>query len=234
MQGLDDAVGRAGDDLEAAAERVDRLVMHAVDVQPAPAGEAVQRRSGFDVRGVRHLVGRLSRPVLEVRQLGDVLVQRPARGDVERLHAAADGEQREVALAGRAHHRELVVVRDAVDVRAELRVPQRPVGSGVEVGAAAEQDAVEAVEERVRVVGEPVRREHDGDPARLAHGLHVREPEVQACRAQITLRSTGRGGPGRGRILAQLVRDDADQWGACVPDEPLYVFGGCQLQRASR
>ena len=62
---------------------------------------------------------------------------------------------------GRGEQRELVLVGDAIDVRAELRVPRLAVGRRVEVGAAAEQQAVEAVEQRVRVVGEAVRGEHD-------------------------------------------------------------------------
>ena len=83
-------------------------------------------------------------------------MKRPAAGHVERLHPAADPEHREVALRGGGVEGQLVLVADAVDVGAEPRVRRPAVGAGVEIGAAAEEQAVEPVGERRRVVGEAV------------------------------------------------------------------------------
>ena len=103
-----------------AAEPVDGLVVEAVDVQPAAAGEPVQRRAGRDVHGVRGLVRLVALTVLELREVGQVLVQRAAADDVHPLHAAADRQHRKVALACGGEQRELVLVGDAVDVGPEL------------------------------------------------------------------------------------------------------------------
>ena len=146
-----------------------------------------------------------------------MLVQRAAAGDVERLHAAADREHRQVARGGGAQQRELVLVADAVDVRAEQRVALVPVGRGVEVRAAAEEQAVEAVEQRLDVVDEAVRGQHDRDrrPPPAAPACSVSRSDSRAG-ARSRSRAAGRRRPGRGRVGAELVRDDADQWGACA------------------
>ncbi|HEX2410594.1 MAG TPA: hypothetical protein VHJ39_05475 [Solirubrobacteraceae bacterium] len=54
----------------------------------------------------------------------------PPRETVERLHPAADGEYREVALGGGRKHRQLVLVADAVDVGTELPVPSAARAAG--------------------------------------------------------------------------------------------------------
>ena len=78
----------------------------------------------------------------------DVLVQRPAARDVERLRAAADAEHRQAGGVGGAGDGELEGVVLGVG-RAELAVAlQSAVGDGVEVGAAGQADAVEARDER--------------------------------------------------------------------------------------
>ena len=119
---LDRAVGRVRADLQAVAEPVDGLVMEAVDGEPAAAGQPVQRRVRAHRDGVRGLERLVGLAVLELRAVGQVLVQRPAAGDVERLHPAADREQRQVARGRGGEQGELVLVGDAVDVRAERRV----------------------------------------------------------------------------------------------------------------
>ena len=139
-------------------------------------------------------------------------MQRPAARDVERLHAAADAEQRKIALGGAAQQRELVLVGDAVHVRAELRVAGLAVGGGIEVRAAAEDEAVEAVEQRRGVVDVAVGGQDDGDAAGLLHRLRVGEPqrEPRAARRSRSLRPGVAAQAGLG-LGAQLVRDDPDQ-----------------------
>ena len=117
---FDRPVRRVRDHFEAAAEVVDRLVVEGVDGEPAAARDAVQRRAGRQGDGVGRLVRRVGLAVVR-----DVLVQRPATGDVQRLHAAADGEHRQVALTRGLVQAQLVVVGGAVDVRAQLRA-RRP------------------------------------------------------------------------------------------------------------
>ena len=104
----------------------------------------------------------------------DVLVQRAAARDVERLRAAADAEQRHPHGVGGARQLELEAVELRLG-RAELLVRAGAVGGGVEVRPAGEADAVEAVEQR----GDPVvqRRQHDGHAAGQFDGPHVGEPQ---------------------------------------------------------
>ena len=88
------------------------------------------------------------------------------------------------------------------------------VGRRVEVGAAAEQQAVEAVEQRVRVVGEPVRGQHDRDPARLLIACTYVSRRFSRAGREVALAAAGRGAQAGSRLRPELVRDDADQWGA--------------------
>ena len=125
----------------------------------------------------------LTRCVGDGRDLGlavavDVLVQRPAAGDVQRLGAAADAEQRQSGSRRRRARR-----------RARRRRRRRPsapssgwrvdgaVGDRVEVGAARQADAVQALHElghRLEVDG----REDDRDRRRRR-----RSPAGRWCRA---------------------------------------------------
>ena len=83
---------------------------------------------------------------LGLAMAGQVLVQRPAAGDVERLGAAADAEQRQPAGVGGARQLELEGVEPGLG-RAELGVALgRAVGVGIEVRAARQADPVEPVE----------------------------------------------------------------------------------------
>ena len=106
-----------------------------------------------------------------------MLVQRAAADDVQRLHAAADRQQREVALGGGGEQGELVLVGDAIDVGAERGVRQLSVRRRVEVGPAAEDQAVEPVEQRSGVVDVAVGGHDDGDPAGLLDRLRVGQPQ---------------------------------------------------------
>jgi hypothetical protein len=62
-----------------------------------------------------------------------------------------------------------------------------PVDGRIEVRAAAEQQAVDAVEQRGRVVDVAVGREDDRQAARLLHRLRVREPQRQPRRREVAL-----------------------------------------------
>ena len=107
-------------------------------------GEAGQERAGLD----RHVVQRLGRG-RGLAMVVDVLVQRPAAGDVHRLQAAADAEQRHPARVGGARERELGGVDDAVGRAEPLVAAARAVGERVEVRPAGEAQAVEPLEQRV-------------------------------------------------------------------------------------
>ena len=138
----------------------------------------------------------------------DVLVQRPAAGDVERLRAAADREDRQAALQAHADEAQLERVQARLG-RAELDVAVgRAVGGRVEVRAAGETEAVEAVEQRTEVVGAG-RRQHHGDRAggveraQIGHPqrhLGVRGLAVTARRRKPLGRSSEVVTPMRGRI----------------------------------
>ena len=104
----------------------------------------------------------------------DVLVQRAAARDVERLGAAADAEQRQPGGVGGAGELELEAVERGLG-RAEQLVRAGAVGDGVEVGAAGQADAVEAVEQRLQPVLQ--RGQHDRHPAGQLDRAHVGQAE---------------------------------------------------------
>ena len=78
----------------------------------------------------------------------DVLAQRPAARDVERLRAAADAEHRQARGVGGAGDGELEGVVGGVGGAELGRALDRAVDDGVEVGAAGQADPVEALDER--------------------------------------------------------------------------------------
>src|SRR5207253_1407996 len=102
----------------------DGLVVRGVDVQLARgAGDLRQARIAVDHHVVAHPVFRLAGVLdlgLELR--GDVLDERPARGDVHDLHAQTDAEGREAKLAGRFGEGEVVLLPPDVHGRA-ARMP---------------------------------------------------------------------------------------------------------------
>ena len=91
--------------------------------------------------------------VVVAEDLGQVLVQRSAVGDVEQLHAAADAEQRDVLLARGARERQLeVVAAGLLGGGGPMRL--LPVAPRRDVAAAAAQDhAVDRVEQLARIGG---------------------------------------------------------------------------------
>jgi hypothetical protein len=101
-------------------------------------------------------------------------------------------------------------------------VGELPVGGRGEVRASAEQQPVEPVEQRVRVVGVAVRGENDGDAARFLDRLGVGQPQREPGRREVALAAAGRRSPGGTGVGLELVGDDADQrrvMGACTADD---------------
>ena len=98
----------------------------------------------------------------------EVLVQRAAKGHVRHLHPPADGERRQLQLDGRPRQRHLDLV--VLPVHAVgLRMRSLAEQLGVNVGAAHQDEAVEATQQRhrramVEVLG--------GEDDRLRSGTH--------------------------------------------------------------
>ena len=87
-----------------------------------------------------------------------VLDQRPPAGHVQELHAAADAEDRHVALERPVGQGELEAVALGPGVTG-LRVYPRAVGGGIDVGAAGQHEAVDQVEHLAGVLrGGVIRR----------------------------------------------------------------------------
>ncbi len=142
LHGFDDAVRGRGDDIEARAEVLDRLVMEAGDgdrasdqlVQPAALRErdVVGREVPRGALRVLDGVGYLAR---------DVLVEGAAVRDVDELDAAADREDRDAPALGLREQRQLVGVavgRGGV----ELRVGLLAVRGGVDVDPTRQEQPV--------------------------------------------------------------------------------------------
>ena len=138
-------------------------------------------------------------------------MQRPAARDVERLQPAADAEQRQVALGGAGEQRQLVLVGDAVDVRAERRMAgpgRRRPGRGRGRRSRAGRRGGRAAR--------PCRRRSRGPAARPRSRP---PPAAPGCRSAASRAAAGRGrarcgrapSPSPARLRQQLVRDDADQ-----------------------
>ncbi len=107
--------------------------------------------------------------------VGQMLVERPAAGDVEDLHPAADAEQRDATLqrASRQRDLEAVAVRIGPD---GLRMRLGAVALGIDVGAASQDQRVDAIEELVRILrGTAVGWQHRDHPARAVDCPRVGE-----------------------------------------------------------
>ena len=181
-------------------DRLDEVVEHAPAARHEPVAEPVDglvvvrlgavHELAARPRGERSLgepdvvVGVVERaepaPVVAVADVvGQVLDQRPAERDVEQLHAAADAEQRQVALDRPARERDLRrVALGPRPGRAVVRLGA--VGGRVEVGAAREDQRVEVVEHLVGLrAGARVGRDHQRDPAALLDRVDVRAREQE-------------------------------------------------------
>jgi hypothetical protein len=106
--------------------------------------------------------------------VGQVLDQRAAERDVQQLHAAADPEHRQVAFQRAQRQRDLRAVAVGPGVGG-LGMALDAVGARVDVRAAGEHQAVEAVEHVVGVLFDPgVGRQHQRDGAGALQRVHVR------------------------------------------------------------
>ena len=176
------------DDDQPLAEPVDRLVVEGVDVDLAdPERRRARRLPDLISTG---WLGWSPGELLAVgdlgRELGQVLVQGAAADDVERLGAAADRQDRHLARVGAAG--------DAPARSGRGRARSGPVGvaarrrrCGVEVGAAGEADAVEAVEQRLdRLLVQ--RRHHHRQGARRLEPAQVGQAERHLVARRLALR----------------------------------------------
>src|SRR3989454_3546306 len=109
----------------------------------------------------------------------DVLVEAPAQRDVDDLDAAADGEERHVVVERPVDEADLESVtrrgdfaRGVVALLAEAR--------GVDVAAAREDEAVEALPEHTERGLVELRREQHGDPPGLLNRAQGRRVHVRA------------------------------------------------------
>ena len=189
---------------------------HAVATRPSPSVSTAwwwkeltsaacppSRRAARERAAIRtECVGR--RGELGLAVAVDVLVQRAAAGDVERLGAAADAEQRHPRGVGGARELELEAVERRLG-RAERLVGAGAVGGGVEVGAAGQADAVEA-----RRAASPSRRlerrQHDGHAAGQLDRAHVGQAERHLVLRRLAVTAQ------RGEVATPHLRGgDADQ-----------------------
>src|SRR5262245_65083618 len=91
---LHELIGRPRHRLEPGAERLDHLVVEAVDLDVVGAEHLGEAATGSDADRVRRVVAWLFLAVLDLRAglRAHVLVEGAAEGDVEHLDASADGE----------------------------------------------------------------------------------------------------------------------------------------------
>ncbi len=104
-----------------------------------------------------------------------VLVQRAAAGDVERLRAAADAEDRQPSGVGTAGDLELEDVQPRLD-RPEIGRRRGAVGARVQVRAAGQADAPQRRQQRGDGLDRQ-RRQHDRDRPGSRERAHVRHAE---------------------------------------------------------
>src|SRR6266545_1245656 len=146
----------------------DALVVERVDDDHV-AEDPVAEAAGDELDLVLAELGAGDRAVVVVPQhVGQVLVQLPPVRHGHQLHAAADAEQRQVFGERRPHEHELGLV--PLRPHADRGVALLAVQARVDVGAAGEDDRVQAVQ-HVEVVG---LHEHRA-PSVDVDGVHVRQ-----------------------------------------------------------
>ena len=130
-----------------------------------PGGAAGERSPAPAAPGASPKVPATVRWRLVADRLRQVLVERAAERDVEQLHPAADPEQRHVALQRPPRQRELEGVALGPGAL-RLRVRLGAVAGRVDVGAAGQEQRVDAVEQHVGVARPRPRRAAGRSPAR--------------------------------------------------------------------
>ena len=108
-----------------------------------------------------------------ISDVGNVLVQRPASGDIQRLKTAANAEQRRLAFVEQAPQKpEFAPVAFAVG-RQYMRIPTVAAIFGrVDIGAAVTTTPSRRDRMRFRIV--VARRDQQGQAARPPHGVDIR------------------------------------------------------------
>ena len=157
------------------------------------------------------------------RQVGEVLVQRASAGDVERLCAAADAEDRQPELQRLADDRVLERVEARLG-RAELDVRPLVVGGRSEVGPTGKQQPVQPAEQRGNR-GRCERGHHDRHAARGLDRARVRDPECHLSVRRLAVAAQCRELAG-----AELRSRDTDEWLHGLKDrrgevKPISTFG---------
>ena len=164
---------------EPRAERLDRLVVHAIDLDLVGAEGLGEPAARLD----HDLVGGLvARRLLAVRELGagigaDVLVETAAERDVQHLDAAADREDRQPPIERDPHRRGLDGVarrRDVVERGMRGLAEER----GVHVAAAGQEQAVQAPREPIEGGGAELGRQRHRYAPGLLDGVEVRRVHV--------------------------------------------------------
>ena len=148
-----------------------------------------------------------------------VLVQRPAAGDVERLRAAADAEDRQAHGVGDLRHLELEDVQRGLG-RPELGRRRGAVGGGIEVRAAAQAHPAQR-REQLRHDLDAQRRKHDRHRAGPRERAHVRHPE-----RHLVLRRLALGQGPRPLRAPDLGRGHADQWSPLPSAQTVHTEAG--------
>ena len=138
--------------MKPAGQFVDGHVVHAVDADLALAKDAAHDRVHFHDQGVT-VIGIAG---VEVRQglgqvLGNVQEEVAALGDIQKLHPAADAEDRHPPLGDRAHQRAIEFLAASIQ-EADRGVEHETVVARIEIGAAAEHDPVQNIQHAAQVL----------------------------------------------------------------------------------
>src|SRR5215510_4261251 len=196
LHALYELIGRPRHRLQPAAERLDHLVMEAVDLDVIDAEHLGEAAAGSDADLVRRLITRRLLAVLDLRPglRAHVLVEGAAERDVEHLDAAANSEERRLLLERHVRHRRLERIARRRHV-VERRMRRLAEARGIHVATAREKNGVEATHEPRQGRGGELRGEEHGHAARLLHRFEIRGIDVGAL----------------GRLADGDRRGDADQ-----------------------
>ena len=143
-----------------------------VDVVALFAGDARRERS----RRQRHGVAcELAFPATMLLTLPtrEVLAQGAAEGDVHELHPSARREDGQIARERRSHKRDLRRISPGIN-RSRFALRGIPVGPGIDVAAARQDERVDPVKRQRRISRQHASgRQHDRGGARPFHSLYI-------------------------------------------------------------
>ena len=165
--------------------------------------DAGEQAVGHDVHGVGGIFARHLLVVLDEGSFfilaPQVLIHLAAQCGNQHLDAAADAQHRDLSVVGHADEAQLGLIALRADaVEAGHRLGSRE--ERVEVGPAAEHDAVEAVEQAVKHSHIAIRRDDYGHAARTQHRRVISLGQLATFGAEVARYSNdGPALPGRGR-----------------------------------